>query len=77
MQVVALHDQVAAGRAAARQFRYRLQQAKRHILVVRDNGVFADPVECGRAGRARVAGGKKVDSDSNKAAALAVRVSLS
>jgi hypothetical protein len=57
VQVVALHDQVAAvvaltpgpspGGRGEGQFRQRLQQAERHLLVVFDDGLLADPVECG------------------------------
>ena len=47
-QVVALHDEVAAGAIAGmtrRQRGHGLQQVERHVLVVFNNGIFADPVE--------------------------------
>ncbi len=56
MQVVALHDQVAAVSVAAGQLRHRLQQAERYIFVVFDDGFFADPVQCGHAGPRWLAG---------------------
>jgi hypothetical protein len=46
VQVVALHDQVAAVAVAAGQFRHRLQQTEGHVLVVLDDGFLADPVQC-------------------------------
>ena len=53
VQIVALHDHVAAGGIAARKFRHRLQQAERHFFVVSDDGFLADPVQC-RHSRFRV-----------------------
>ena len=47
VQVVALHNQVATVSVAAGQLRHSLQQAKRHLFVVLDDGIFADPVQCG------------------------------
>jgi len=52
VQVVALHDQVAAVAAvvvAAAELWHRLQQAERHVLVVLDDGFLADPVQCGHS----------------------------
>lgn len=49
MQVVALHDEVAAVRFAARQLRHRLQQAERHVLVMFDDGFLAVQFSVGMA----------------------------
>ena len=46
MEVVALYDQIARVARPPRQFRYGLKQTKRDLVVVLDDRLFANPVQC-------------------------------
>jgi len=47
MKIIPLDDQVTVVRVATIQLGYRFQQAIWHLLMMSDNGIFADPVERG------------------------------
>ena len=49
-EVVALHDQIAAAGVTAGELGHVLEQMERNLQVMVDDGVLADPVECGHAG---------------------------
>jgi hypothetical protein len=47
LQIVSFHNEIACARVSAAKLRHILEQTKFDLVVMVDNGILADPVECG------------------------------